>query len=320
MRRKDYTLSGLKVGIVVFTSLIILIVVVFLLGRRGGVFSTYYELRARFPKVNGLVIGSPVWLSGVSVGYVSDIRFPEKLQSKELVVVMKIKTRYKKYIREDSRAYIETKGLLGNKIITITIGSSGKRILQNGDFIKTVPPLDITEFVSGATASLRNLQQIIEDLKDIGNAIRAGKGSLGLLVNDNRLYAELTSILANLDRFSRLLNKADSSLGKFMRSSELYDNINGVVLDVKNGRGTMGQLLHNQKPFDKINEILERLDRIIAYIESGKGNMGRLVKEEQFYNNMNDTLNETRETLKEIKALIQDIKKNPQRYFRVKVF
>ncbi len=318
--KNENSLSALKVGIVVTAGLILLVVVVFMLGQRGGMFSSYYELKANFPKVNGLVVGSPVWLAGVEVGYVSDIRFPDNLNKKELTVVMKIKTKYKKYIRSDSKAFIETKGLLGNKIITIYLGSPSGRILQNGDYIPSVPPLDITEFVSGATASLRNLENIIKDLKDIGNAIREGKGSLGLLVNDTQLYNQLVFILAKLKKFSVLLNKTDSSLGKFLNSSELYDNVNSLVVEARSGDGTLPQLLHNREPFDKINEILTRLDNLIAYVEAGKGDVGKMVKEENVYREFVNTLKDTRKVLDEVKELIKDIKRNPQKYFRVKVF
>ena len=318
--KRDYSFSSLKVGIVVTAGLVLLVVVVFMLGQRGGMFSTYYELKANFPKVNGLVIGSPVWLAGVEVGYVSDIRFPPNLENKQLTVVMKIKKKYQKYIRSDSRAFVETKGLLGNKIITIYLGSPRGKILKDGDYIPSVPPLDITEFVSGATASLRNLENIIKDLRDIGNAIREGKGSLGLLVNDTQLYDQLVSILKKLRRFSELLNRTNSSLGKVLTSSELYDNVNALIVEAKNGKGTLPLLLHNREPFDKINEILARLDRIVSYIEAGRGGVGKVVKEEELYREMVETLKETRKTLGEIKGLIEDIKRRPQKYFRVKVF
>ncbi len=318
--KRDYSFSGLKVGIVVTVGLVILVALVFTIGQRGGMFASYYELRATFPKVNGLVIGSPVWLAGVEVGYVDEIRFPTNLKSKELTVVMKIRKKYQQYIRSDSKAFIETKGLLGNKIITIYLGSPKGRILHNDDLIPSVPPLDITEFVSGATASLRNLENIIKDLRDIGNAIREGKGSLGLLVNDTQLYNQLVSILSELKRFSGLLNRTNSSLGKVLTSSELYDNVNDLIVEARTGKGTLPLLLQNRQPFDKINEILARLDKIVAYIESGKGDVGKIVKEEQLYKELLNTLKDTRMTLDQVKVLIEDIKKNPQKYFRVKVF
>ena len=318
--KRDYSLTGLKVGITVFIGLILLLVVVFLLGERGGMFEEYYELKARFPKVNGLVIGSPVWLSGVDVGYVSDIRFPEKLNSKELVVVMKIKKKYQKYIRSDSKAFIETKGLLGNKIITIYIGSSHGIILKNGDFIPSVPPLDITEFVSGATASLRNLQKVIEDLKNIGNAISEGEGSIGLLIKDKNLYTQLVGITRELKNFADKLNNKNSTLGQIINNRELYDNVNQVVVDMRNGKGVIPQLLHNPAPFDKINSILAKLDKIVDKINKGNGVAGKMVNDERAYQELLDTLRETQTTLKEVQRLIKDIKSNPQKYFRIKVF
>ena len=51
------------------------------------------------------------------------------------------------------------------------------------------------------------------------------------------------------------------------------------------------------------------LRNIINNIEQGKGTLGLLLKEEELYNNLN-------ETVVSAKDLIQDLKQNPETYFR----
>jgi len=319
MDKKEYSLSKLKVGLVVFFAIIVLLMAVFMVGNKNGVFSKYYTIKAPFPKVNGLVIGSPVWLSGFEVGFVHNIEFPVNNDSKNLIVVLKIREEYSKYIRKDSKAFIETKGLLGNKIISISIGSKGES-LKEGTIIQTVPPLDITELVSNTTSSLKNLQEIIEALRGITTSIQKGEGSAGKLIHDQDFYDRLVNVVNNLSKFTDKINRKDSTLGRVLNDTELYDNTNKIILSANKGEGTIGKLLHDPEPFDKMNKLITRLDKLLAYIENGNGNVGKAIKKDEVYNEMLKTINETNKTLLNIQELIQDMKVHPQKYFKIKVF
>ena len=81
----------------------------------------------------------------------------------------------------------------------------------------SVEPLDITQMLAKAGPSLENLQKIlgnlatltdslvgkeggltktIDELQEIMKKINSGKGSLGLMVNDPKLYQETTETIA----------------------------------------------------------------------------------------------------------------------------
>ena len=68
----------LRVGIVMVIGIAILAMAIFSIG--GGLrwLSGSEELTARFQRVNGLQIGAPVHLSGVNIGSVASIQFPQR--------------------------------------------------------------------------------------------------------------------------------------------------------------------------------------------------------------------------------------------------
>ncbi len=83
-------------------------------------------LEAVFKKIDGVQVGSPVMISGITVGRVENVG----LSGNYPKVIMKIKKNIK--ISEDSSISIQTDGLFGSKFLSIEIGGSDK-IMVSGD-------------------------------------------------------------------------------------------------------------------------------------------------------------------------------------------
>ena len=98
-------------------------------------------------------------LAGVPVGRVGAIRLPEPGSAKvrvELLIARRVQDR----IRADSLARIETLGLLGDKIIDVSLGSPGAAILQDGGELRTEEPFDTARLTQQGAALLRNLVEL----------------------------------------------------------------------------------------------------------------------------------------------------------------
>jgi phospholipid/cholesterol/gamma-HCH transport system substrate-binding protein len=63
----------------------------------------------------------------------------------------------------------------------------------------------------------------------------------------------------------------------------------------------------------QLKETSGKLDAILAKVDSGNGSAGRLLNDPGAYNDV-------RGLLQRMDSLLADIKKNPKRYFSVKVF
>jgi phospholipid/cholesterol/gamma-HCH transport system substrate-binding protein len=91
-----------------------------------------YEITANFENVSGLKVKSPVTMSGVRIGRVSDISFDG--ERFEAVVKIRIESKYNT-LPKDTSASIYTAGLLGEKYIGLEAGGD-EESLQDKDKLK----------------------------------------------------------------------------------------------------------------------------------------------------------------------------------------
>ena len=91
-----------------------------------------YEITANFDDISGLKVKSPVTMSGVRIGRVSDISFNSEIF--EAVVKIRIESKYKT-LPKDTSASIYTAGLLGEKYVGLEAGGDEEN-LQQGDKLK----------------------------------------------------------------------------------------------------------------------------------------------------------------------------------------
>ena len=105
-------------------------------------------MHAEFASVSGLKKGVSVEIAGVDVGKVESIT----LNDYSADVLMKIRTGVK--LPEDTIASIRTRGLIGDKYVSLSPGASGHMIPPNGKIRDTESAVDmeqlIGEFIHGS--------------------------------------------------------------------------------------------------------------------------------------------------------------------------
>jgi phospholipid/cholesterol/gamma-HCH transport system substrate-binding protein len=101
-----------------------------------------YTINLAFANAGGLKPGSAVEIAGVPVGQVTAIHLDEKRAR----VVLQIQSWVQ--IQDDAIASIQTKGLLGERYITISPGGSDHLIQPGGMLRETESPLDLPGLLS----------------------------------------------------------------------------------------------------------------------------------------------------------------------------
>lgn len=154
MRAKTLEIS---VGLFVLAGIIALLVLALKIsGLSSYVGNQGYEVIANFDNIGGLKIRSPVTISGVRVGEVSDIQLDSK--TFKAVVTLRLNPDQNK-IPADSSASILTQGLLGSNYISLTPGFD-ETYLKTGSRIDNTHPALILENLIG---------QLVFSLKNQGN-------------------------------------------------------------------------------------------------------------------------------------------------------
>jgi phospholipid/cholesterol/gamma-HCH transport system substrate-binding protein len=186
-----------RLGAFIFVTLAILAAGVFIIGSKAYLFRSTFQLKAQFDNVAGLAAGADVQVGGVHSGTVASIALPHRPGGK-VTVVMDLDKSTHEIIKLDSVASIETEGLLGNEYLAISFGSAGEADVKDGDVIQSEPPLQMSDLMAKASTMLSSSQQVIQNvteatahLNSVSAKIDSGQGSVGELINNKELYANL---------------------------------------------------------------------------------------------------------------------------------
>jgi phospholipid/cholesterol/gamma-HCH transport system substrate-binding protein len=243
---KAKKLTEIKVGIFVVVILFLFGVGVFVIGSHQKYFQRQYTLWASFSNIQGLIVGAPVSLAGLTVGRVNAIIFPEDPREKTIKVELKIKKGVQKRIRKDSIASIQTMGLLGDKYVEISLGSPENKVLQDGGYIESAPPFDLLAYATKLEEAIDVINTILIDVREISSQVRGGKGLLHAI-----LYDPAGGELVNN------LSVASGSLGDLMKDlSSAAKSADNIVKKVARGEGTLGGIVNDPTVYEDLKVIL----------------------------------------------------------------
>jgi phospholipid/cholesterol/gamma-HCH transport system substrate-binding protein len=138
MRRANLELT---VGIFVLFGLACLTYLAVNLGKIE-IFGEGYQIFADFDSASGLKNGAGVEVAGVQVGRVVSIQLTPHSQAR---VSLKLQNGLKVY--DDAIASIRTKGIIGDKFVKLSPGSSEKLVPPGGTIRNTEAGIDLEEVI-----------------------------------------------------------------------------------------------------------------------------------------------------------------------------
>jgi phospholipid/cholesterol/gamma-HCH transport system substrate-binding protein len=293
MKTRDEVLVGLLV-----TVAIVVTVLGSLWLARGGL-SKGYPLYAKFPWGAGLKQGQPVLLVGVNVGYVDQV---DLHQDGILVTTMRIAKNYKVPIT--SKAAVVPNGIFGDQAVALTPSRPDLRSFKPEDTIPIGPSTPgIAEITGKADSVMKSLNVITATLQQemvATGGIRDLRNAIGAT---NRLVTEFASIAAEQSR------QLSATMTSLRRATGAIDpvKVDSTVANLRTASANMAEMSAQLK------ETSGKIDLIIAKVDSGNGSAAKLLNDPGVYNDV-------RALLQRMDSLVADIKKNPKRYFSVKVF
>lgn len=290
----------LRVGIFILGLIGLFIGFVLTIGSQSRIFERRYTLHAFFSNIEGLNVGAPVRLAGTSIGSVHDITFSKDLASKKIRVTMSLDARLQDRVREDSIASIGTIGLVGDKVLELTVGSPDKPILPPGATIASVDPPDyakllqkgdqivnnvvkisdaLGQLVGGGTGAeaRQDLAESIASFNRIMEEIEQGTGLLHAIVYEKRsgnILKELSEVTTALQQLSHLMKEfqhqkglahilfADPRAESVMADLEQTSkNLKLVSSRLAQGEGTLGALIDDPTLYEDLSSLLRGANR-----------------------------------------------------------
>jgi len=302
--------ASLWVGLLlIFTVLIMMYASI--TGGGISIFHSRISFFCYFKNVEGLVNGSPVWMSGLEIGNVSSLDFEFADTVRVVKVVCSVKKSVLPYLNKDTRVQLGSIGFLGDKYVEVIPGMTGAPPIEEGAELMVQDVGNAPAVFNAAEAAINRAGGLVANLDSVLARMKDGKGTLGKLSTDDALYIQLTRLTANL---SKLTADLQANQERIVGSIEHMSNAVGDLADkVNQNDGTMAKLMTDPRLYDNLTATTARLDTILTKIDTAAGSAGLLVNDTALYVELTNLL---------VRAnnLITDIERDPRRYFKFSVF
>ena len=255
--------APVRLGIFIFLGFLLFAIGIFMIGKRGAIFGSSFKVKANFSNVQGLRNGALVRLNGIDVGSVASIKIVPDTTGR-VEVTMNLSEDIKRFIRTDTKATIETEGLVGNKVVVLEPGSSSTDMVSDGGYIQTKEQPSFSALLDETQGVVQYTKEMTKSLAEITEKVNNGEGSIGKLLNDNKLYnnaadltlqatASLKGITKELEKVTGLFDKLGVGVEKVVNNvNSTTGKLDSIMAGVQQGKGILGQVLVNGSKYDSI--------------------------------------------------------------------
>jgi phospholipid/cholesterol/gamma-HCH transport system substrate-binding protein len=211
-----------RVGIFVMLGLAITATLVFLIGENANLWSKRITYRTSFSDVAGLKPGSPVRLGGVDVGTVVDVGHKRDAADTRIYVDMSIVEREAARIRQATVARIANKGLLGDKMVELTVPADPSPVLDPANPIRSEDPTDFGKYVARA-------EQLVDRVEaTIGNLEQGTR-----FLADPQFSADVKSLVASVSKITRGIAEENSAAHALLVDPSSGTAVSEMIADLK---------------------------------------------------------------------------------------
>ena len=317
-------------GFLFFCALVILGFGTLMVGGVADLFGGGASLAVHFERVEGLREGDDVRVDGVLFGKVSGITLNPKSG-------VNVSLRLDRAIElgSDAMISIDASSVLGGNYVAIRRGSK-EPFLDTGTLLpgRVKPGLD--EFSELAAENRDNFRALIANLKDVTQALKEGRGSIGKALTQPELHDEVVATVkeakttvaefkktaetatAEIKKLGDKIDKGAGPVPALLNDKEMTDrlrstldeidatarHLHSIAEKIDSGEGPLGKLV-NDKPMgeslkravENVEKSAESLNSITGRIASGEGTIGRLIQDDELYEKARQTLEDVDRTL-----------------------
>ena len=288
-----------KIGFVAILSIIVLFVGVNYL-KGLNILKQNRDFYAEYDSIDGLKVGSSVFVNGYQVGVVSNIDLLAN-KNKSLLVVISVEKDFA--IPENTICKIVNQDIMGTKSIRLVLGESGS-LAQNGDTLISGVESSLQDEVSAQILPLKiKTEELIGSIDSVMTIITA------VLNQDAR--ENLSNSLQSLDQTFVLMSQTMMKVDQLVDQND--NRISSIVKNLEANNTEITNILTNFSDISdaivksNIKDLLTSLEQTSEKINDSSGSLGMLINDKDLYSNLENSS-------KELEALIRDIKENPKRY------
>jgi phospholipid/cholesterol/gamma-HCH transport system substrate-binding protein len=284
-----------QIGVFVLLGIVAILSALFIL-TDPGTFRGRYTIYAEFESAGGVRKGDPVQMRGINIGRVRNF----ELEGERVLIELEVNRQWR--IPVDSRSRLAGVGLLGGRTVEVLPGESGTFVVgganlpgEAGDDL-----LGLAEGIGIEVEDLMNrFQRLLADstitavqgtaegardlVRELSEMVEGERAELRRLMESVRRTADGVSDLAASESLNAAVARSDQTLARLEAAGE------------------------------RLEEASASLGRILAGIEAGEGTLGLLARDETLYRNLTSAS-------ASLERLLEDVRENPGRYVRIRLF
>lgn len=304
----------IKAGLIAILA-IVGFVMLFQFTKGKSIFSSDNIFYAKYDNVEGLEVSNPVFINGLKVGRVDDIKPITNAEGK-ISFVVKASVDKGFSFSKKSTLEIYEQGLMSGTAMRIN-PVYGADLAQNGDTLAANYKLSMMASLGSEVGPMKEQMQSVL------------KNADSLLTNSNKIMdaqnrAEIRALLISLNKTMASLEATSKQANTLLsdnnpRVQQMLDNASLATTSAKDAMDKYGKVAEqidiNQLngAISKLSEASTNLNILMSGIQSGEGSLGKLAKDEQLYQNLSNTA-------RSLDSLLVDVKANPKRYINISVF
>jgi len=194
-------------------------------------------------------------------------------------VSLKVATQFADRIRKDSKAKIVTQGLLGDRIVEITVGTAQVAAVQPGEVLPSEDPVDISHVLGQGAGTVRSVAALAESLRETAESFQKSRvmDELALTVQTARKVT---------DQVGRIADRAEKGPGlahtliyeepvALRRVNDLIASTQAILARVEKGEGAVG-VLTSQESTAAAKKLVAAMERFAALGDRPAGDEGLL--------------------------------------------
>jgi len=259
----------------------------------------YTTVKVHFENAGNLEIGSDVTINGVKKGRVKDLQ----VGSDGVVIHLLVELDFP--IQEDTEFYILESNLMGDVLVEIIPGK--------GEGTLNLKEIQTGEKSYGLTKLVAELSEVVNNMESMMNGIYDNDGFL------QNLRAIIDTSLVIVSKISSSYNRNSYEVEKLIaNTSAISENLARLISE--NEENVTETITQTADVVKEIKTTLTEMEKASSNIQAitekillEDNSLNKLITEKELYENLlNATAN--------LDSLLKDIKKNPKKYFKIKVF
>lgn len=314
----DERIIQFRVGVMVFATILITLILVFMFGDFHQIIHGTYEVRVWLREAPGVAVDTPVRKSGILIGRVTQVDFAENVSDAEEIrqrlglsaeefergVVLTMSIQADKRIFENEVARVRT-SLLGDAVVQIVrtdepvggpqgpeglAGPEGpagdRRVVGPGQWIRGEIAADPVEAVRDLAPKL---EDVMTSVQHTSESIRELTGKFNRLLDDNgeNLDRAFTKAGDALEAVEQLAGNANSILGDEQTQLDIRQAIERLPVILDDTHKAVVQMEHSMGTFNRtlrnIEDFTEPLGRdaeqMIGRVDSSLARLDQLAAE-----------------------------------------